>query len=215
MITKDSRIQVEFEYADRNYLNTNLYFSDEMNFNERVKIRIGIFNNGDARNSPINQTLDPSQKLFLNKLGDSVNHAFYPVASRDSFSTEKILYRKIDTSSNGGIIKDTIFVYSADLDSVLYNVSFFEVGQGNGDYMPDLNAVNGKVYKWIAPIDGAKQGRFTPTTFLVAPRKQQVASFGLDYAISKNTSISTEFGYSNYDVNTFSRLIRTMTKAAQ
>ncbi|MEO5996034.1 MAG: hypothetical protein ABIN89_04895 [Chitinophagaceae bacterium] len=205
MITKDSRIQVEFEYADRNYLNTNIYFSDEMNFNERLKVRFSIFNNGDARNSPINQTLDPAQKLFLNKLGDSVNNAFYPVASRDTFSIGKILYKKIDTSYNGIVIRDTIFVYSTNPDSALFNVSFFEVGQNNGDYMPDLSAVNGKVYKWIAPLNGVKQGRFTATTFLVAPRKQQVASFGIDYAISKNTSVSTEFGYSNYNVNTFSQ----------
>ncbi len=205
MITKDSRIQVEFEYADRNYLNTNLYFSDEMNLNKKLKIRFGIFNNGDARNSPINQTLDPAQKLFLNKLGDSVNKAFYPVATRDTFATGKILYKKVDTIYNGGSARDTVFIYSVNPDSAVYNVSFLEVGQGYGDYMPDLSAANGKVYQWVASINGVKQGRFTAATYLVTPKKQQVVSIGLDYNIGKHTSVSTEYGYSNYNINTFSQ----------
>src|SRR6202035_2385027 len=65
MITKDRRIQVEFEYADRNFLNANLYLYDEVSFNKKFKLRLAAFNNSDAKSSPINQTLSPQQKSFL------------------------------------------------------------------------------------------------------------------------------------------------------
>lgn len=203
MITKDSRIQVEFEYADRNYLNTNLYFADEFMLKDRLKVRFSIFNNGDAKNSPINQTLDPAQKVFLNNIGDSINQAFYPVAIPDTFSVAKILYQQTDTLFNGG--RDTVFVYSQNPDSALYNVSFFEVGQGNGDYLPDQTTANGKVYKWVAPANGIRQGNFTAATYLVTPKKQQVATVGIEYKIGKGTVISSEFAQSEYNINTFSQ----------
>ena len=205
MITKDSRIQIEFEYADRSYLNTNLYLANETNLNNRLRIRLSAFSNSDAKNSPINQDLNPAQKSFLSKLGDSINHAYYPIATLDTFEAGKVLYKKLDTTYTGALQRDSVFVYSTNPDDAIYSLSFIDVGQGNGDYIPDLSGVNGKVFKWVAPINEIRQGRYVPATLLISPKKQQVASLGFDYALSKNMNISSEFGYSNNDVNTFSR----------
>lgn len=205
MITKDKRIQVEFEYSDRNYLNANLYAYNETQVGDRLKIRLGAFSNGDAKNSPINQTLDNSQKRFLDTLGDRIDQAFYPVNATDSFAVGKILYKKIDTLYNDGASRDSIYVFSTDPDSARYSLSFLEVGQGFGNYTPDLNGANGKVYKWVAPVNGMKQGNYEPAVFLVTPKKQQVVSAGAEYLISENTSLNAELAMSSYDVNSFSK----------
>lgn len=206
MITKDKRIQIEFEYADRNYLNANIYFTNETSFADKAKVRFGFFSNSDAKSSPINQTLDPKQKEFLAQIGDSIQRAFYPNEVIDTFSLGKILYKKIDTTYNGGANTDSIFVYSTSPDSARYSLSFIEVGQGNGDYLPEFNGANGKVYRWIEPINGVKQGRFEPAVFLVTPKRQQIFNVGIDYNLTKNTLLNVEGAMSNYDVNLFSKL---------
>ena len=204
MITKDRRIQVEFEYADRNYLNSNIYLADEVKMGEKLKLRIGLFNNADAKSSPINQSLDPQQKLFLNSIGDSISRAFYPTATLDTFAAGKILYKKIDTTWIGAPARDSIYVYTTNPDSARYSLSFIDVGVGNGSYIPDLNGANGKVYRWVEPVDGKKKGQYEPAVLLVTPKKQQLISVGIDYNITKNTVLNTEVAMSNYDVNSFS-----------
>lgn len=200
MITKDSRIQVEFEYADRNYLNANIYLSQEFEINQKLKIRIGAFNNNDAKNSQINQVLDTKQKQFLADLGDSTHRAFYPAAVLDTvFSADKILYEKIIISP-----VDSFYQYSTNPAVAIYSLSFVEVLQGNGNYIPDFNGANGKVYKYVAPVLGIKQGQYEPVQILVAPKKQQIVNLGIDYIIDKNTLLKAEVATSDNDVNTYS-----------
>ncbi len=52
MITKDSRIQVEFEYSNQYYLNANLYLADEAQINKNLKLRFAVFSNSDAEILP-------------------------------------------------------------------------------------------------------------------------------------------------------------------
>jgi hypothetical protein len=202
MITKDSRIQVEFEYADRNYLNANLYGYQEVSINNKLKFRVGAFNNSDAKNSQINQTLDNKQKQFLFDIGDSIGKALYPTIGLDSFSVNKILYERVYDST--GITIDSFYRYSTNPSTAHYSLSFTDLGQGNGNYIPDFNGANGKVFRYIKPINGLKQGRYEPVMVLVTPKKQQLISFGTDYQIDKNNLLKTEFALSNNDVNTFS-----------
>ncbi len=203
MITKDSRIQVEFEYAERSFLNSMLYVSDELRVNKKLTINVAAYSNADAKNSPVNQTLDTKQRQFLNDIGDSTQYAFYPTATPDTFSTAKILYAQIDTFDDRGSKK--IYVYSTNKDSAKYSLGFIEVGQGKGNYVPDFNGANGKVYRWVAPVNGIPQGYYEPATYLVTPKKQQVVTMGAVYVLNEKTNISTEVAMSNYDLNAFSQ----------
>ena len=198
MITKDSRIQVEFEFADRNFLNANLFLSQEFKVNQKLKIRLAAFTNSDAKNSSINQVLDPRQKQFLSEIGDSIQRALYPAAVLDTFAVGKILYEKIY------IGLDSFYQYSTNPALAKYNLSFVDVRQGNGNYVSEYNGANGKVYKYVAPVAGSKQGQFEPVQILVTPKKQQIVNLGIDYTISENTLLKTEVATSNNDVNTFS-----------
>lgn len=212
MITQDSRIQVEFEYSNQYYLNANLYLYNETQFSNKLKVRLGVFSNSDSRNSPINQTLNEDQKKFLFLVGDSINKAFYPVAPLDTMGPGKILYQKRDTvykASNGLYVHDSIYVFSVNPGVPLYNLTFTDVGAGNGDYVPNLNGINGNVYTWVAPVNGQKQGQFEAAQFLVTPKTQRVITLGTDYNISKNSTVSADVAHSHYDVNTLSSLGKT------
>ena len=205
MITKDSRIQVEFEYADRNFLNANLYVTQEFDVKEKLKLRLGFFNNSDAKNSSINQVLDDQQKFFLAGIGDSIQRAFYPSAILDTFAAGKVLYEKVYFNPTPSTL-DSFYRYSTDPTLANYNVSFVDVGPNRGDYVTDFNGANGRVFRYVDPIGGVSQGNFAPITTLVTPKKQQIMNLGLDYTIGKATMLRTEVAMSSYDVNTFSKI---------
>ena len=203
LITKDSRINVEFEFGDRNFLNSMIYGNDEININNKLKLSIGAYSNVDAKNSSINQTLDAKQKQFLSTIGDMLDSGRYQNAQRDTFSVSKILYKKIDTVFNGR--HDSIFVYSTLKTDVLYNVSFLNVGPGKGNYTIVEGNANGRVFKWVQPgINNIPQGDWEPVALLITPKKHQLISAVAEYFISDKSSIKTELALSNYDVNTFS-----------
>ena len=202
LITKDSRIQVEFEYADRNFLNSNLYLSQGVQVGNKLKLKLGAFQNSDARNSQINQVVDARQRQFLYNIGDSIQKAFYPTATEEVYSRDRLLYEKVYVNNAGGT--DSFYRFTTDSLLARYAVNFTEVGVGQGDYVQDLNSANGKVFKYLPPVNGIRQGSYLPVTRLVTPKKQQLISLGADYQIDKANSVKTEVALSTFDANTFS-----------
>lgn len=203
MITKEKRIQIEFEYQDRNYLNSLFQLSDEINIGKKWQVRLNAYSNQDAKNQPYLQTLDANQKSLLASIGDNINEAFYRSMSIDTVGANKILYR-MEARTIDNILYDSVFVYSVNPDSTLYSLNFSNVGAGNGNYMISNLNTNGRSYQWIDPINGVPQGEFEPVILLITPKKHQLFSLGTTYQIDSNKRLNIELASSNYDPNLFS-----------
>jgi hypothetical protein len=205
LITKDSRIQIEFEYQSRNYLNSLIYAWDEVQIGKKLNLHFNLYSNQDAKNQGYQQSLNGDQKRFLGTVGDSIRNALYPVVTPDTFAAGKVLYKLIDTTV-GGRFYDSVFIYSISPDSARYNLSFSYVGPNRGDYVISSRVANGKVYDWIPRSDGVPQGDYAPVQLLITPKLQQVYTLTAGYQIDSFKRLELEVAGSNYDPNLFSTI---------
>ncbi|MEO5569686.1 MAG: hypothetical protein ABIS37_02055 [Bacteroidia bacterium] len=200
LITKDKRIVAEFQYSDKNYGRSLIYFNNEFE-NRKLKLKFNVYSEQDSKNQPLLQDLSDEQKLFLADIGDSITRAFSPNVDSIAFDINEVLYQKKDTIDNA--ITYNIYFYSTDSTVAHYRLGFSFVGQNVGNYIQILSSANGRVFQWVVPLNGVPQGAYEPVTLLITPKQQQMVTFGTDYKIS-NTSIATiEGALSNYDINRF------------
>lgn len=199
-ISQFSRIAVEFEYAERNYVRSMLYSTNQWQIN-RANFAINVFSEQDHPNQTIFQELSSGNKDFLSLLGDNTNEAFDYDIDSVGFRNDRVMYRITDTLGY-----DSVFVYSTDPDWAVYNPGFTFVGAGKGNYLQAQSGANGIVYRWIEPVDGEKQGTHEPAVFLVAPRSRQVVSASYKYDFKNNISTGAEYAFSRNDINLFSDL---------
>ena len=204
LITKDSRIIVEFQYSDKNYARTLLFGNTQFDLN-KWKTRINIYSEQDSRNQPLQQDLSDDQKKQLAAVGDNLFAAVSPNIDSVAFDVNEILYAKRDTTVSAIIYKD-VYVYSVNPDSAHYRLGFSLVGNNVGNYVLTSSAANGRVYAWVAPVNNIPQGNYEPVVLLVSPKKRQMVSAGFDYGNAESTRLNVELAASNNDINTFSDL---------
>lgn len=202
MITKDSRIVVEFEYSDKNYARSLVYLNNEFESN-RLKLKLNVYSEQDSKNQPLLLELDSARKALMASVGDNTQLAFFPTADSVAFNGDMVLYQKKDTTTASGTF--AIYLYSTNADSAYWQVTFSEVGFGKGDYILDINSANGRVFKWIQPVNNISQGNYAPVSLLITPKKQQLFTLGAEYILDKQNKISVESALSNNDVNLFSK----------
>jgi hypothetical protein len=81
-----------------------------------------------------------------------------PSAYEDTYGENKVLYRR--ETVNG----TAIYVYSNNPSDVLYNVTFTNMGAGNGNYVVSATASVKKIYEYVAPLNGVPQGSYEPVS---------------------------------------------------
>ncbi len=200
VITQYSRIVAEFQYSDRNFARSVFHLNTEYH-TEKYRIRVNYFTEQDDPDQPFLQALNDTTKKVLADAGDDPSKAFAPGATpTNTFSTSKILYRKVDTLGYTGVF---IFTNDPSSDTVFYEVRFSFVGEGKGDYVQAQSSANGRVFQWIQPVGGVSQGGYAPVVQLVSPKRMQMVTVGTDLMLIKNTTISVEVAGSNYDKNRY------------
>lgn len=200
LITKDARIIVEFQYSDLNYARSLLAYNGEFK-GEKYHSWINVYSEQDAKNQTIQQNLTTEKKLILGAVGDSIFNAFSNSIDSVGYFENRVLYKMVDSLGY-----DSVLVFTVNPDSAQYQAFFSQVEMGQGDYVFDRFTANGRVYKWVAPVAGEKQGNYAPVQLLIAPQKKQMFTFGTEYHITKNIRSSIEIALSNQDQNTFSKL---------
>lgn len=200
-ITKESRIAIEFEYSERSYSRFFIFSSNTIK-TQKGTFWLNIFSEQDSKNQSINQDLTSEHKKLLSEIGDNINEAIVPNIDSIEFRSDYVLYAKKDTSVNG--ISYAIYEYSTNPLQAHYQLGFSLVGNNKGNYIQIQNAANGRVFEWVAPINNIPQGNYEPIRLLVAPKKQQMLSFGGNLNLTKRTQTNFEIAISNNDINTFS-----------
>ncbi len=201
-ISKDSRIIVEFEYAQQFYPRLQAFQTNYLQ-GKNASFWFNIYTEKDNNNDPLSENYDNKTKSFLASVGDSIQLAIAPYIKQVDFGNDKILYLQKDTVINGQIY-DSIYQYSTNSLNAIYQLGFSYVGENNGNYKPILNNANGKVYEWFSPVNGIKQGAYEPIAIFITPKKSTMATIGGNFKIGKFASSGFEMAFTNYDVNTYS-----------
>ncbi len=201
LITKDKRIEVEFQYSDKNYARSMYHFGDEFT-KGNWKLRFNAYSEQDSKNKPLQQDLSDAKKLILVNAGDDLNAAVSPNVDSVSFSSSEVLYQKVDTVTGSGTYP--VYVYSTDTAKAHFRVAFSKVLSGKGNYRLVASSANGKVYQWVEPVAGIPQGDFEPVVQLISPKRKQMVTAGAEYKLSQSGSVNIETAYTNNNINTFS-----------
>jgi hypothetical protein len=194
-ITNDKRIVIEFQYADRNY--TRFVTYEEATYNsDKLNISAYFYNENDAKNQALQQSLTADQKQILTNAGNNTDLMVAESAFIDAFDENKILYKKV---LNGNT---ETFEYSNTSADELYFVTFTNVGLNKGDYQLDRSTAIGNIFVYV----GQNLGGYSPIIKLAPPTKQQAFVLKSNYDSQKKTKINTEIAISNNDENLFSTI---------
>lgn len=203
-ITRDKRIVIEFQYTEQNFLRSVVQGGmswKRSNWQSEVR----YYTEQDSKDQPISAEYSDADKAILAAAGDNLATAQSGTIILAEFNPSLVQYRLVDSLGY-----DSVLVFSADSTFNLYNASFSFVGANNGDYELTESNANGRVFKWVEPVNGVPQGSYAPVRTLVAPNRLQVLSYSTrgEWGVENQQSLAIEGAFSNNQLNLFSDLNR-------
>ncbi|WP_400076290.1 hypothetical protein [Winogradskyella sp. R77965] len=198
-ITSEMRITVDYQFSERNYSRFTVFGGGRYN-TEKLSLNVSVYSESDAKNQPLQQNLSTDQTQILADAGDDTTLMAAPSATAQSYSENRILYRKELIGT------EEIFVFSNDPEDELFSVRFTLVGVNQGNYVLSNDTAISNIFEYVAPIAGVPQGNYEPITQLIAPERLQIAVLNGRYQPTEKTDIFFELAGSKNDENLFSSL---------
>ncbi|WP_179343274.1 hypothetical protein [Winogradskyella ursingii] len=198
-ITSEMRITVDYQFSERNYSRFTVFGGSSYE-TDKLSLNVSVYSESDAKNQPLQQNLSTEQTQILADAGDDMDAMIASSATPESFSENRILYRKEFAGT------EEIFVFSQNPEDELFSVRFTLVGANQGDYILSNDNAVSNIYEYAAPVGGVPQGNYAPIIQLVAPERLQVAVINGRYKPTGRTNVFFELAGSKNDENLFSNL---------
>jgi hypothetical protein len=202
LITNASRITIDFEYMDQQYIRNLVAGSVSGNaFGNALNLHASFIQEADDPDSPVDASLDDSTRSILQNSGADrlkASRSGIQIAGRDSltgFGKGQYLLR--DTSIGGKNYR--ILIYAPGDTLAVFSAAFSPV-----DRMPPDSAGYIRVAAGQYQFAGIGQGNYLPVRFLPMPQRHQLFDANGQAFLGKNLSLSGEFATSRFDRNRFS-----------
>ncbi|WP_115869094.1 hypothetical protein [Marinoscillum furvescens] len=198
LITRFSRIRVDYEYANQYYARSNVTALQSFS-NDRTTAYVTYYREKDNPASTLGFELSDQDRDQLQAAGDGQGSAVISGVDSTGFIENAVLYRVVDTTltSDESI---QVYEFSTDEDQALYRVTFSNVGEGNGAYAFRRTTANGKVYEYV----GENQGAYEPVQLVPTPNQRQMLVAGLNTKLGSYEHIGQEVAWSYRDQNLYS-----------
>lgn len=207
IITRDSRIVAEYEFADQRYLRT-LYALDNRYEKGRWSVYANLLSQQDSKTATGDLILTDEQRQRLAEAGDSPSDSLVSsIEPLEGRGDQRATYALVDTLLPCG--QNTTFLrYTTQTDANLFVARFSDLGPGGGDYEIDPSVLaNERVYRYVAPdpVTCESLGRYAPLVELVAPQLQRLLTVGSELQLDQG-NLRIEAAQSTTDLNRFSEL---------
>lgn len=200
VITRFTRIRVDFEFTEQNYGRSNLALTQEIH-HDLHQAYFSFYREKDNRNNTLGFDLSESALTQLATLGDDLDGGLLSGVDSTGFVPDRVLYAKKDTLVAGTTYE--IFEASLDPEVAVFSLRFTQLGSNQGNYVLLSATTNGRSFRWVAPENGIPQGDFEPVLQLAAPNQRQMAVLGSRSDFGK-FRFNQELAWSLQDDNLFS-----------
>lgn len=209
LITRDSRIVAEYEYADQRYVRS-LYAANTRYRKGPWTGYLNLYNQQDSKTATGELELSLDQRRQLAEAGDQDAGLFVSsVDSLDGRASQRATYRRVDTLVLCGaeVLETFVLRLTTAAEGPLFTAAFTDLGPSGGPYeLEPLSSANERAFRYVGYDESCRPlGRFAPVVELVAPQRQQLITVGGGYR-SANTRINVEGARSLLDRNRFSDL---------